>query len=68
MALNLPRNSRYSFEMVGFGDFNETAEAASADSMRPRKLPPFFNETVEADLVVSLRPRKWLLWFQGERR
>jgi hypothetical protein len=37
MASNLPRNSRYSFEMVGFRDFNETFEADSMVSLRPRK-------------------------------
>jgi hypothetical protein len=37
MASNSPRNSKYSFEMVGFRGFNETAEADSAGLMTPGK-------------------------------
>jgi hypothetical protein len=66
MASNSQRNSRYSFEMAGFGGFNETTEADSAVSMIPRKQIPRFQcdrgsrfsgyiETSEEASVESLK-------------
>jgi hypothetical protein len=43
MASNSPKNSRYSLEIVGFGDLNGTAEAASVVLMRPRNPQKKYN-------------------------
>jgi hypothetical protein len=45
-------------EKVGFRGFNDTTEADSAVSMRPRTWIQRLNETAEADLAVSMTPLK----------
>jgi hypothetical protein len=60
-ALNLPQNSRKSFEMIGFCGLNVTAEAVeTAEAQFQRDRGSGFSgliDTAEATSAVSMRPQ-----------